>query len=94
MAKVLIQGQSLLDLAVQEYGTAQAVMQLALGNDLAVTDAVGAGNELVLPDSEVKNIDVAGYFSKNSILPATGLSSEDLGQIEDNDPCNLCKCFI
>ena len=88
-----IQSQSLLDLAVQEYGTPEAVVQLAFYNQLSVTDELVPGQVLELPDFEGKNIDVADYFVKKAIVPATALTDEVFDIINNEDPCDLCKYF-
>lgn len=65
--------QSLLDIAIQEYGTIQAAFDLALANGLEVTDQLTPGMTLELPVSEYEDRDVAQYFKSRKIHPATGV---------------------
>jgi hypothetical protein len=94
MTITVLHNQSLLDLAVQEYGTAEAVVPLALANGLTVTGLLVAGQQL-------RGIDVAGdaaivrYYSANNIKPATATTliagAEPDGP--EKDPCDLCQFF-
>ena len=44
-------GQTWADLAVEHYGTLEAVVDLAAANDLAVSDLPSAGSIIVLPEA-------------------------------------------
>ena len=59
MKTVVQAGQTLLDIAVQEYGTIEAAFMLARTNDMGITDTLQAGQEL------------ADYCQRNSVCPAT-----------------------
>ncbi|KQC30172.1 hypothetical protein [Flagellimonas eckloniae] len=85
--------QSLLDLAIQGYGTVEAVVQLALENDLSVTDELSVGFELKAIEYEDTDTGVSDYFSKKGILPATALSNEADDIVDNIDPCDICKYF-
>ncbi len=63
-------GQTLADIAIQEYGSLQAVVDLARANGMAVTDVPGAGVELVLPD-KVFNRTMQTYCKAHKVEPAT-----------------------
>ena len=67
----VLHNQSLLDIAIQEYGTASGVFVLAVANGLDVTDALKPGQVLTIPEWNQKNTDVAGYFKSRRIYPAT-----------------------
>ena len=73
MVKV-IHNQSLLDIAIQEYGTIEAAFDLALANDLEVTDMLAPGMTLELPVSEYEDLEMARYFKSRNIHPATGIT--------------------
>lgn len=67
----VLHNQSLLDIAIQEYGTANGVFALAVANGLDVTDTLKPGQVLTIPDWDGKDKDVAGYFKSRKIYPAT-----------------------
>ena len=70
----VLNNQSLWDISVQEYGTVEAVFELARANDMGVTDLLTAGQELVLPEVDKKIIkpEVVAYYRRNGLHPVTG----------------------
>lgn len=70
MKTVVQAGQTLLDIAVQEYGTIEAVFMLAKANDMSITDSLQAGQEIEIPE-KVYNSELADYCQRNSVCPAT-----------------------
>ncbi|TLP81349.1 LysM domain-containing protein [Maribacter sp. ACAM166] len=89
----IIQGQTLFDIAIQEYGTPLPVLLIALENGLAVTDELEPGQTILLPDYDGKKVDIAGYYSKKSIWPSTALTDAIDDLFINDDPCDYCKCF-
>ena len=85
--------QNLADIAVQQYGTIEAVVQLAFENDMSITDELEAGAELEEVTYSGKKNDIVSFYGKNAIFPATSLTDADFDIIDNEDPCNLCKCF-
>lgn len=85
--------QNLADIAVQQYGTLEAVVQLAFENNMSITDELEAGSELEEVVYTGKKNDIAAFYDKNAIFPATSLTDADFDIIDNEDPCNLCKCF-
>ena len=67
MKTVVQAGQTLLDIAVQEYGTIEAAFMLARTNDMGITDTLQAGQEI----ETVYNSELADYCQRNSVCPAT-----------------------
>ena len=63
MKTVVQAGQTLLDIAVQEYGTIEAVFMLAKAT-------LQAGQEIEIPE-KVYNSELADYCQRNSVCPAT-----------------------
>jgi hypothetical protein len=80
MSTITIHNQNLLDIAVQEYGDARAVIELAFNNDVNVTDVLPVGGALNIMDSTYSDSDVLGYYKRKSIKPAT---AEPLVTLED-----------
>lgn len=78
----VLHNQSLLDIAIQEYGTIEAAFDLALANGLEVTDMLTPGMVLELPISDYEDRDIANYFKSRKIHPATGISEETEEVIE------------
>lgn len=65
-------GQTLLDIAIQELGSADAVAALAFLNELDITAEITAGQVLKLP--EVTNKRVVRALDEAGIFPATHIS--------------------
>lgn len=63
--------QSLLDLALQIYGDARAVFDLAAANDISVTAVLAIGTELVTPESVYSNSRKVAFYALNNVQPAT-----------------------
>ena len=60
MKTVVQAGQTLLDIAVQEYGTIEAVFMLAKANDMSITDSLQAGQQIEIPE-KVYNSEPVSY---------------------------------
>lgn len=75
----IIDKQNLLDIALQASGTIESVFEIALQNNISITDEISPGTTLHIPDNLVKNKDVLNYYTQQSILPATGSNAENLG---------------
>jgi hypothetical protein len=65
----VLDGQSLFDIAIQHCGDVQAVYDIALLNNLSITDDVELGTELVVP--EPFDRDIANYMKQKNITPKT-----------------------
>lgn len=76
-----IESQSVFDIAIQKYGTVEAAIDIAVANDISVTDALTPGTKLLLPDTAPVNADVLKYYETNVIKPATGSLSADMEDI-------------
>lgn len=78
MADVIVTtNQSLLDIAIQECGTIDALLELALLNGLSITDVLEVGTKLQT-GTNIKNIDLLSFFDTNGLWVATALTAEDL----------------
>lgn len=74
MKVVVAQGQSLLDIAMQVYGSADAVYTLAKDNAKSVTDILSVGEELSYSSDNMVDARVARYFATNEISPSTAFA--------------------
>ncbi len=75
----IIDKQNLLDIALQASGTIESVFEIALQNQVSITDEVAPGVGLMIPDGLIQNKDVLNYYIQQTILPATGSNNENLG---------------
>lgn len=71
METTVLYNQSLLDIAIQEYGTLEAVFGLAQANALGITDTIAAGIKLQIPPTDYGSRAIAEYFKPRQIHPAT-----------------------
>lgn len=68
-------GQSLTDIAIQVYGSAEGAFILAKENGLSVTSQLKAGDVLSYSSDKVIDKRVVDYYAKNGIKPVTGFGS-------------------
>lgn len=64
-------GQSLTDIAVQVYGSAEAVFMLATENALSITDRLTAGAELDYSSENIIDKRVVDFYKDNKLYPCT-----------------------
>ncbi|MFN8238642.1 MAG: hypothetical protein U0T77_10780 [Chitinophagales bacterium] len=77
----LKEGQSLLDIAIQQFGSTESVVDIALHNNVSITEPLTAGTVIKIPHSVFKNIEISDYYKKKSLEPATALLSPDMADI-------------
>lgn len=70
-------GQTLLDIALQEKGSIEAIEEIAALNGLSITDELSAGMELTLPASAWNKL-IENYCKNNDVSPATALTDDNL----------------
>lgn len=63
------QGQWLGDIVIREAGSIEAVVEMAIKNELSITDKIIAGTSML--KSAPLNKRVMNYYSINNIYPAT-----------------------
>jgi hypothetical protein len=63
----ITEGQSLMDVAIQEHGTVETLFDLADANGLAITDALEAGQVMVVPSEGRAVVAIAAYFRSKAI---------------------------
>lgn len=63
-------GQTLADIAVQEFGAWEAMLQIAQANGRSMTDSPSTGEELQLPDGTWNKV-MQTYCKTNGVSPAT-----------------------
>lgn len=67
---VSMKHQSLLDIALQENGTVEAVMAICEANNLSLTTVLIPGTELDA-QTNITDIEILTYYKRNNIKPAT-----------------------
>jgi hypothetical protein len=76
MKTVVLDRQSLMDVAVQNTGDASAAFDVALANELSLTDSLNAGGALTFNVTKQKQI--ADYYENRQLKPATGMTEEQM----------------
>lgn len=71
---IVLEGQSLIDVAIQCCGSAEAAYEIAVLNGLSITDDLAAGRELNIPTAV--NATIVSYYTQKGIKPATGITTE------------------
>lgn len=66
------ENQTLFDIALQEYGTAEAAFELSRTNNISISDIIPAGTEIMLPENATNNKQILSFYKSNNIQPATG----------------------
>lgn len=67
----ILNNQSLLDLSIQQSGTALNWLEIAMANNVVPTDKITAGTEVKIPDFEQIDSDIVGFLAARNIQPAT-----------------------
>lgn len=68
--------QSLLDIAIQSSGSIEAVLELALSNNLSITDELELG--MILKTASISSAEVLEHYTVNKISPATASTGTQL----------------
>ncbi|AZZ59145.1 hypothetical protein OKE68_04270 [Riemerella anatipestifer] len=74
MQIIVLHNQSLLDACLQHTGSIEGVFELAMANNLAITDDVQAGTVLQLPEGIKTDRDILSYYTAKGIQPATAIT--------------------
>lgn len=84
--------QSIFDIAVQECGSAEAAFDIAVLNDINLSDDLDTSIDLVMP--AVVNQKVETYFKTNTIRPATAITLADNIVLEGIDYWAVARTFV
>lgn len=71
------QNQTLLDIALQEYGSIEGVFDLMDANGYNVLSTDPSPYESIVLEGEVLDSAIYNYYKSNAIIPATGFTDED-----------------
>lgn len=64
-------GQNLVDVAMQEYGSAEAVVEICNENNFDVGQAITAGAVLKMDEANIKDKRLVKYYKDKQIIVAT-----------------------
>lgn len=67
------EGQTLKDIAVQYLGNAERVSEIALLNNINITDDLEIGTSLLIPEVDIEKTSIINHFQKNNIVPASSI---------------------
>jgi hypothetical protein len=70
-SKTILFGQTLLDIASQELGDASRAFEIAVMNNMSLTDDLVSGETLLTPDADTKVRGIIQLFSDSSKAPAS-----------------------
>jgi hypothetical protein len=77
MAVKVKNNQTIFDVAIQHFGSAEAAIDLAGSNNRSITDELEAGMEL--NEIPVVNKIIYSHFKVKNLQPATGITETDSG---------------
>ena len=67
----VLHNQTMFDIAIQHFGTVNAAYDIALLNDLCVSDVLPVSMELKIPDEDYGFSESVNYYLSNKITPAS-----------------------
>lgn len=73
-------GQTLMDIALQEKGSIEAIEEIAALNGLSITEELLAGTTLEIPVSTWNKL-VENYCRDNDVSPSTALTADNMEEI-------------
>lgn len=79
-----LNNQTLLDIAIRHCGTVEAVADIAILNNISITDDLIPGQLIELPSKDYGSQEVVNFFEVNKIDPATALTENDKALTEGN----------
>lgn len=73
MKKVtVLEGQNILDICLQEYGSVEGLVQLAKDNNMRVDADLYTGQVLLIDETKIVDSRIVAHFAKNKIKINTG----------------------
>jgi LysM repeat protein len=78
MQIVVLNNQTLKDVAVRYCGTVEALAEIAILNNISITQDLVPEQILEIPNTDYDNQEVINYFNTNKIQPACGFVGNTL----------------
>jgi len=96
MIKKAQYGQNLMDIAIQQFGSAASLIELAAANNLPIDADLQPGETVIIPDTHPANaIPVfADYLIQNNQIVVSGESPADLEILITNEGESLAGILI
>ena len=82
MSIIVLDNQTLLDIAIRHCGTIEALTDIAILNNISITSDLFPGQTIEIPNKDYGFQEVVNYFEINKVNPATGLTDENTAIIE------------
>ncbi|CAM2904552.1 hypothetical protein [Flavobacterium frigoris] len=79
---IVLNSQSLLDIAIRYLGTVEAALDIAVLNKISITEDLVPGQILELPNVDYGYQEIVTFFNANKTQPATALSDDNKAIIE------------
>lgn len=73
---IALDNQTILDISIRYFGTADAAFEIATLNELSMTDDLEPGQKLLLPEVDYGEQETVSFFVANKKQPATGYIEE------------------
>lgn len=70
-------GQTMADIAIQEFGSWEAMIAIAQKNGISMTEPIEPGQELVLPEGTWNRV-MQNFCKNNDVSPATARDNGDV----------------
>ena len=67
----VLPGQNTIDIAMQFYGSAEAVFELCRDNNLNIGDDISPGTVLLIDEDKIKDKRLVHYYTKNNTTIAS-----------------------
>ena len=75
MQKTLLHNQSLLDFTLHHCGTLNGIVQMAVENNIGITDLLSPGAVFSVPSNITKDNDIVEFYSNKKLVPACGYNT-------------------
>lgn len=73
--KTVLHNQTLFDFTIQHTGNVRNIFLIAKTNNLAISDELIPGSDLIIPDEIESNDDVLRHYENKVIQPATAITN-------------------
>lgn len=64
-------GQNLIDVSMQHYGSAEAITELCIDNNLDVGQELNPGTELIIDEAHIIDKRLVAYYKSNKVTVAS-----------------------
>jgi hypothetical protein len=72
----VVYGQNIIDVAIQEYGKAEAIFELAQANGLSLSEIMDVGQSLGIDANNIQDLEIVQFFKERNFIVVTGNETE------------------